>query len=327
MKVAYLHRKIRVGHSIEGLFSDIRAGLPEDINVRVWHAEKHSLYPHWILKNLNDARKIDADIFHTVGDAYYLTLAHPKEKSILTIHDCVALNRLNGWRKKYFYELWYQVPIRHAEIVTTISKASADELLKKVPGIRSKLVVIPNCVSDAFRFSEKNNENEKFTFLQVGTQANKNIERLICSLSGITCTLRLVGPLSGHQKHLLETSGIDYVALEGLSRQGMIDEYKRCDAVSFISTYEGFGLPILEAQATGRPVITSNISPMKEVSGDGALLVDPYDVHAIRSGILQLVADSVLREELLLKGAQNVEKYRVPRIAKKYSDLYDNLYH
>jgi glycosyltransferase involved in cell wall biosynthesis len=89
-----------------------------------------------------------------------------------------------------------------------------------------------------------------------------------------------------------------------------------------VSTYEGFGLPIIEAQAIGRPVITSNIPPMDEVAGDAALKVDPYDVSAIRTAILKLCADRVLQEELILQGLENVKQYRAPDIAEKYAQLY-----
>jgi glycosyltransferase involved in cell wall biosynthesis len=327
MKVAYLHRKIGIGHSIERLFEDIRGGLPSSINFEVWHARHHSLYPHWIFKNIFDAKQIEADIFHTVGDAYYLALAHPKEKSILTIHDCVALNRLTGAKKKYFYKLWYQWPVRHAGVVTTVSKASADELVEKVPEVRSKLVVIPNCVSDAFQYSKKQDENEKFTILQVGTQANKNIERLISAISGTPCELRIVGPLTMNQHNQIKKAGIQVVVLGSLSKDAIIEEYRRCDAVSFLSTYEGFGLPIIEAQAIGRPVITSNIPPMDEVAGDAALKVDPYDVRAIRTAILRLCSERVLQEELILQGLENVKQYRVPLIAERYAQLYKDIYH
>ena len=95
--------------------------------------------------------------------------------------------------------------------------------------------------------------------------------------------------------------------------------------VVFASLYEGFGLPILEAQAMGRPVITSNFGAMREAAGDGALLVDPYSVGAIRAAILRLKNEPGLREELVRKGRENAEKYRGAAVAERYAEIYRRL--
>jgi glycosyltransferase involved in cell wall biosynthesis len=95
--------------------------------------------------------------------------------------------------------------------------------------------------------------------------------------------------------------------------------------VVFASLYEGFGLPILEAQATGRPVITSNFGAMKEAAGEGALFVDPYSVESIRSAILRIKNEPQLREELVRKGRENVARFRPEAIARQYAEIYRSL--
>lgn len=92
--------------------------------------------------------------------------------------------------------------------------------------------------------------------------------------------------------------------------------------VVFASLYEGFGLPILEAQAMGRPVITSNFGAMKEAAGEGALFVDPYSVESIRAAILRIKNEPRLREELVRKGLENVERFRPVAIAERYAEIY-----
>jgi glycosyltransferase involved in cell wall biosynthesis len=92
--------------------------------------------------------------------------------------------------------------------------------------------------------------------------------------------------------------------------------------VVFASLYEGFGLPILEAQAMGRPVITSNFGAMREAAGDGALLVDPHSVDEIRAAIMRIMNEPGLREELVCKGRENAEKFRADPIALKYAEIY-----
>ncbi|MDX1406931.1 MAG: glycosyltransferase, partial [Saprospiraceae bacterium] len=107
-----------------------------------------------------------------------------------------------------------------------------------------------------------------------------------------------------------------------LDRTQIAEKYRTCDIVTFVSTYEGFGLPILEGQASGRAVLTSNLSPMKEVAGQGACLVDPTDVQAIGDGIRKIIGDRTYRETLIAQGLENVSRYDVSVMARGYIDLY-----
>ncbi len=91
------------------------------------------------------------------------------------------------------------------------------------------------------------------------------------------CSLTILGELSGEQIHQLDTSRIDYSHHFNIPYEEVIQLYRDCDLLFFASFEEGFGLPILEAQAVGRPVITSNRAAMPDTAGEGACLVDPYD--------------------------------------------------
>jgi glycosyltransferase involved in cell wall biosynthesis len=88
-----------------------------------------------------------------------------------------------------------------------------------------------------------------------------------------------------------------------------------CTGVVFPSLYEGFGLPIVEAQAVGRPVITSNLWSMPEIAGEGACIVDPYDVQSIKSGLMRVINDTEYRENLINKGFENVRRFDEEKIA------------
>ena len=94
----------------------------------------------------------------------------------------------------------------------------------------------------------------------------------------------------------------------------------------FASTYEGFGLPILEAQAIGRPVITSQQPPMCDVAGKGAVLVDPFDPSAIRHGLERIVQDPCVSRKSDSPWIRECERDTVPdQIAAKYAELYRRL--
>jgi len=101
--------------------------------------------------------------------------------------------------------------------------------------------------------------------------------------------------------------------------------YRECDLVVFASSYEGFGLPILEANATGRPVVTSNVCSMPEVAGGAACLVDPFDVASIRAGVNRVLSDPAYRESLIVAGFENAKRFGAARIARAYADVYTNL--
>ena len=107
-----------------------------------------------------------------------------------------------------------------------------------------------------------------------------------------------------------------------VSDEEIIRAYKECDIVSFPSLYEGFGLPIIEGQAIGRPVVTSALLPMSSIAGKGAVLVDPYSVDSITKGIVYALENS---ESLIKEGINNADHFSLKHIVGQYMSLYENL--
>ena len=107
--------------------------------------------------------------------------------------------------------------------------------------------------------------------------------------------------------------------------QEILEQYQRCDILSLVSTLEGFGMPIVEANAVGRVVISSNTTSMPEIAADAAVLVDPFDVASIRAGFIQILEDPNLREKLIANGYINHKRFQPNHLAQQYADLYKQM--
>jgi glycosyltransferase involved in cell wall biosynthesis len=161
------------------------------------------------------------------------------------------------------------------------------------------------------------------TVLQVGTASHKNLETTLKALAGIKCRLRVVQKMTLEQHILAQSLKINYTNVYDLSDSEIVNEYVNSDIVVFPSLYEGLGLPIVEGQATGRVVITSNIEPMNLVSGKVAVLLNnPLDVQEYKNAIMRIIQDDSFREKVIFDGLENAEKYTTESAMEKYLSLY-----
>src|SRR5687768_5904463 len=101
--------------------------------------------------------------------------------------------------------------------------------------------------------------------------------------------------------------------------------YRLAGVFVFPSLYEGFGLPPLEAMASGTPVITSNVSSLPEVVGDAALLVDPLDAAAIADGMRRVLTDETLRADLRRKGLARTAEFSWDRSVRRVREIYEEV--
>jgi glycosyltransferase involved in cell wall biosynthesis len=277
--------------------------------------------PHLIRNGLFADRE-RSDINHITGDIHYISLFLPGFKTILTIHDIYSARR-GGWLNRLVIRiLWYYLPAWKVRYITVISKWSLEELGRIIPFARKKIRVIPNPVMIKDGPFPKEFNKSKPKILIVGTKSNKNLEGMLKACRKVRCSLSLLGELSEKQARLLEDYGLEYTNHFDIGYDRVVQLYKECDLLLFPSFEEGFGLPILEAQAVGRPVITSNITAMPDTAGEGACLVDPYDVNSIRDGLNKVIEDDSYRTELIKKGLENLKRFDPERIAGMYMDLY-----
>ncbi|MEM6964538.1 MAG: glycosyltransferase family 1 protein [Bacteroidota bacterium] len=333
MEVQLFYRKHNASNfSIEGIFNNLYEEFDEVLkneNAKVSKIE----VPYFsnkktsIIKNIFFSRSNVKDVNHITGDIHYVALGLPVRSTVLTVHDCVTLTRKRNPITQWFIKkLWFDWAVGNVQYITVISEKTKTELIQYTGCSPEKIVIIPNPYNPIFAFKKLAFNREKPHILQIGTRDNKNLENIILAIENINCKLIIIGKTDSNQKKMLRNGNIDYEECSNISNEEMYQRYVQADLVTFVSFYEGFGMPIIEAQAVGRPVLTSNIPPMNTISKDSALHVDPFSVEAIRNGIQKIIEDNEFRENLIIKGLENVKKYSREIIAQQYLDLYKKIH-
>lgn len=329
MNITFFNRKRNPNErSIERLFRFIKEAITvQGLSLReVENPYNNGLWN--VLKAIFFFRRQVAkdDIVHITGDIHFSVIGLKSRKTVLTVHDLGLYRKLPFLRFLVFKLFWVYLPFKRAQIIAAISENTKEEICCLMPSVAHKVVVVPNCITMAINPIDALKNNTTTQVLIVGTRENKNIERAIEALEGLDIVLDIVGRLSATQEALLKEHRIPYKNYINIEEEALLALYKKADILLFVSYYEGFGLPILEAQAQNVLVVTSSIAPMDKLCGGGGLLVDPYSVVAIRQAIQTLLeASDTEKLALIAKGKQNLIKYTATAVAEQYITLYKQL--
>lgn len=276
----------------------------------------------YIFFNLCYLLRFRKGIFHISGHVHYAILALPKATTILTIHDLVFLQSYKGLRRRVMKWLFLDLPVRKAKWITTVSDKSKDEIIKNTKCDPSKIIVIANPLAENCITDVSHSFPIQPRLLFIGTKDNKNLENVIPSLYRLNIHLRIIGDLTDKQLLLLRKFEINYSNDFNLTEHLLSNEYHNADIVLFPSLYEGFGLPVIEGFCAGKPVITSDISPMREIADEAAFLVDPHSISSIRDGVKEVINNPVLRQSKIEKGRVIARSYESKKIYAAYEKLW-----
>jgi glycosyltransferase involved in cell wall biosynthesis len=308
----------------------------------VENAGAYSVREQWALPI--DLRRESVDLFHA---PHYVLPPLTRCRSVVTIHDCIHLRfpQYLPNRAGYAYaraQMW--TATHKAARVITVSEASKRDILRyfKVP--ESRIDVIYNAIDDRFwqqpdademaRVRERYRLDKPFVLYAGNIKPHKNLERLIEAFH----LLRQHASMKDVQLLIIGDEISKYATLRRavhrhklhkhvrffgfVSDQALAALYRLAAAFVFPSLYEGFGLPPLEAMASGTPVITSNVSSLPEVVGDAALMIDPYEPEAIADAMHRVLEDEALRADLSRRGLARAREFSWERSVARVREIY-----
>ncbi|MDZ4666418.1 MAG: glycosyltransferase family 1 protein [bacterium] len=305
------------------------------------HPFLYLIYYQWSVRNL--LNKLKPDIFLSTDGLLVLGC---KTKQLAVVHDINFHHYPNDL--KYFYRKYYNffMPkfVAAADCIATVSEFSKRDLVETYGTEPTKISVVYNGINEGYKKlgTERQLETQnKFSqgkpyFLFVGSQSpRKNLVRLIEAFnlfkikSGSPYKLLIVGASfwgdEAIEDVLKKCEHIDDIIFTGRVIQSDLEDIMgSAFALSFLSYFEGFGIPLVEAMECEVPIICSNASCMPEIAGDAAVYVNPFNVNEISEGMLKLYQNPALVQTVIEKGKEQKLKFSWDKTAEKLWHLIEN---
>lgn len=285
---------------------------------------------HFFNKILSQFIKISINekepfIFHS---SYFRLCNNPKAVNITTVHDFIYEQSKMSLKQKFRIYLDYKV-IRKSDAIVCVSENTKNDLIKYIPTIdKNKIYVIYNGVSeDYYKIEEKIISKYKNFILFVGSRNGyKNFDFAINAIANTNFNLLIVGkPLIENELKVLNRLLPNRYECISFPSNGFLNVlYNSVYCLLYPSSYEGFGLPILEAQKAGCPVIALNKSSIPEIIGNKDLLISELDDFQVKNNLYKL-QDPKFRNYIIQEGIVNSRRFSWEKMAEQYYQLYNNL--
>lgn len=259
--------------------------------------------------------------------------------AVFRMPEVYKLSRVILWKLQYLYLR------KRADFFLAISEFTKNEIKELLHIPENKISVIPCACSNIFarvedqsiknRLKSKYNLPEKYVLFVGNLNPRKNLKRLIQAFD-------LLIERGGYEHHLViagdqgwkfdreETLNLirhrDKIHFIGfVPDEDMAALYSASSLFAFPALYEGFGIPVIEAQSCGTPVLTGNSSSLPEVGGEGALYVDAYNTEDICRGLCEILGNEQLAEHLVKKGYKNVSRFSWKDSAKRLDEVIEEI--
>lgn len=243
------------------------------------------------------------------------------KNKISTLHDITYIRYPHTYSKafRWFYRIAMPLVLKTSKHIFTVSEFSKREIVNYYRIPEEKITVIYNAVDKRFRPQPDDTlKKEKYLLAVSSVKENKNFALILKAFETLSkqknnLKLFIVGDLKhGNFSNIDLNIFVNYPGIKFIGRVGdeqLIKLYSNAIAFLFPSLYEGFGIPVLEAQACGCPVIASNTASLPEVLQDSAVLIDPLDTDAFVKAICNIATETEFRNDLIEMGIKNQSRF------------------
>lgn len=281
------------------------------------------------------------DIYHGLSNEIPYGIHRTLIRSVITVHDLIFLERPDLYKPldRYVYKKKVQYGVRNANRIIAVSEQTRQDIIRFLDVDETRIrVVYQGChrqfynraSREALTYTRKQFALPQEYLLYVGTiEERKNLLKIVQALhrGKIDYPLVVVGRRTSYYQQVK-----DYIDRHGMEEQvHFLDQvqvsdlpaiYQSSKGFIYPSSYEGFGIPILEALNSGVPVITSSGGCLAETAGKGGLLIDPEDGDQMIHAIKQVMEDSGLRDRLIREGGVHALKFREEQTIPSLYNVY-----
>ena len=296
-----------------------------------WKRLQPAAYPVWEQIALPRYVRSQAPaVLHSTGNTGPIALSRAgPTQFLLTVHDLIFLEtrRLRSWRQRLgrlYRRAIVPAALRRASWIIVDADSTRQQLVDRYPSVANRISVIGIPIAERyFTYRPAARAAQPPTFIAFGgIDPRKNVDRILRAFATVRATqpsteLVLIGT-----QGQLEAAPAGVRVRRYIAEDELLELYASASGLVYPSLSEGFGVPILEAAALGLPVITSDRDPMRELAGDGTILVDPENTDAIAAAMTMLLGNQEQYRRRAAEAKRRVEAFRPRRVAEQVAELY-----